>query len=587
MKKRSVALFLCFVIIITAFAGCGNSKEKAAATVLNNGVIYTVDGDGWEKAPAESMAVGTDGKILAVGSAEDTKAYIGDDTKVVDLAGKTVLPGLIDSHVHAPGTALTELYEINLFGVFTKADTLAFIANYIKANPDMKEYFGTGFNMGMVDENGAAPNAKWLDAICPEKPITLQSSDMHSMWMNSKAMELCKIDKNTKTESEGNIHRNADGTPTGVFTDVSDLEFLSAKYDAKQQKAGVEAFLKTMNKWGYTSIMSIAPLFGIEYARYSDIEVDGKLTLRVNVAQFMEPSDPQGSLDSLIKMKKTMESDMIKVKTAKYMLDGVVEGYTAYLKKPYDAAAGLGDNYNALPTWTEKDLKASYLAAMKAGFQTHTHSIGDAATTMSLDAIEYAQDKLGEGDYRNVITHLQVVDPADFPRFGKLKVIAAVQTFWHLKEPDWYDYVDKVALGADRASKEYPLKSLLDNGAVITASGDYPVSPVDNPFWGIEAGVTRNLYSKDYYGIDITDPNDPTYLLNASERLTVPEMIEAYTINGAYQLFRDDETGSLKAGKEADFIIVDADPLKADFLDIDRIKVQTTVLGGKTVYGKY
>ena len=470
MKKKLFTIFLCLTLVITTFAGCGGSSEDAAATVLTNGVIYTVDGDGWETAPAASMAIGTDGKILAVGSEEDTKALIGDDTVVVDLAGKTVLPGLIDSHVHAPGTALTELYEINLFGVFDQAETVAFIAKYIKDNPDMKAYFGTGFNMGMVDENGAAPNAKWLDAVCSDKPITLQSSDMHSMLLNSKAMELCGITKDTTTETEGNIHRNADGTPTGLFTDVSDLEFLSATYDADQQREGVKAFLKTMNGWGYTSIMSIAPLFGIEYARYSEIEDEGGLTLRVNVAQFMDPNDPEESLQSLIDMKKTMESDMIKVDTAKYMLDGVVEGYTAYLKAPYDAAAGLGDNYNALPTWTEEGLKASYLAAMKAGFQTHTHSIGDAATTMSLDAIEYAQNELGEGDYRNVITHLQVVDPADYPRFGELKVIAAVQTFWHLMEPDWYDYVDKVALGADRASKEYPLKSLLDNGAVITAS---------------------------------------------------------------------------------------------------------------------
>ena len=587
MKKKTVAFFLCLTLVVAAFSGCAGGGEEAAATVLTNGVIYTVEGDGWETAPAESMAVGADGKILAVGTAADTESFIGDETEVVDLGGKTVLPGLIDSHVHAPGTALTELYEINLFGVFSYADSMAFIAKYIEENPDMDGYFGTGFNMGMVDESGKAPNAAWLDAICSDKPITLQSSDMHSMWLNSKAMELCGFTKDTTTESEGNIHRNADGTPTGLFTDVSDLEYLSATYDADQQREGVKAFLGTMNEWGYTSIMSIAPLFGIEYDRYTEIEEEGGLTLRVNVAQFMEPDDPEGSLNSLIEMKETMESDMIKVNTAKYMLDGVVEGYTAYLKQPYDAAAGLGDNYNSLPTWTEEDLKASYKAAMEAGFQTHTHSIGDAATTMTLDAIEAAQTELGEGDYRNVITHLQVVDPADYPRFGELKVIAAVQTFWHLMEPDWYEYVDKVALGAERASKEYPLKSLADNGAVITASGDYPVSAVNNPFYGIEAGVTRNLYSPDYYGFDIEDPDDPTYLLNAAERLTVPQMIEAYTINGAYQLFREEETGSLVVGKYADYIVVDADPVKADVLDIDAIKVLTTVLGGKTVYGAY
>lgn len=585
MSKKLLTAILCFVLVLPTFTGCGS--EKSAATVLVNGVIYTVEGDGWETAPAEAMAIDSNGKITFVGSTKDAQSYIGKNTEVVELDGKTVLPGFIDSHVHAPGTAMTQLYQIDLFSSFTKENTLTVIKDYIEKNPDLEAYFGTGFNMGMVDENGTPPNAKWLDAICSDKPIVLQSNDMHSMLLNSKAMEVSGIDKSTTTQSEGNIHRFADGTPTGLFTDVSDLEFPEATYSVEQQNKGVAQFIDTMNAWGYTSIMSIAPLFGIEYARYTDAEANGDLTLRVNVAQFMDPKDPAKSLEELKAMKKNMESDLIKVDTAKYMLDGVVEGYTAYLKQPYDPAAGLGDNYNSLPTWTYDDLEKSYYDAMKAGFQTHTHSIGDAATTMCLDAIEEAQTALGEGDYRNVITHLQVVDPADYPRFGELKIIAAIQTFWHLMEPDWYEQVDKKALGADRASNEYPAQSLVDNGAIITASGDFPVSALNNPFFGIEAGVTRNIYSKEYYGFDIDNPDDPTYLLNAKERLTIPEMIEAYTINGAYQLFREKETGSLAVGKDADFIITDADPLKVDVLDIDGIQVLTTVFGGNIAYGKY
>lgn len=585
MGKKFIVVFLCFALVLATFVGCRD--DQSAATVLEKGVIYTVEGEGWETTPAEALAIDKNGKITFVGSTKDVQNFIGNDTKVVDLEGKTVMPGFIDSHVHAPGTALTELFQINLFNCFTKEKTLETITKYMKDHPDMEAYFGTGFNMGMVDENGNAPNVKWLDEICPDKPMVLQSSDMHSNLANSKAMEISGLDKNTTTQSEGNIHRFADGTLTGLFTDVTDIELPQAEYSKQQQLQAVNQFLDTMNAWGYTSIMSIAPLFGIDYERYQDAEKNGDLTLRVNLAQFMDPENPEQSLSELTEMKDTFESDLIKVKTAKYMLDGVVEGKTAYLKEPYDPAAGLGDHYNSLPTWTSKDLKASYLAVMKAGFQTHTHSIGDAATTMCLDAIEDAQTQLGEGDYRNVITHLQVVDKADYSRFGKLKVIAAIQTFWHLMEPDWYEPVDKAALGTDRAWNEYPAQSLVDNGAVITASGDFPVSAMNNPFYGIEAGVTRNLYSKDYFGFDIEDPDDPTFLLNPKERLTRAEMIEAYTINGAYQLFREKETGSLAVGKYADFIVTDADPMKIDVLDVDGIKVLTTALGGKITYGNY
>ena len=585
MKRKLILTIAAFTIVLAVvLSGCGNEN---AATVLTNGVIYSVEGENWDSKPDEALAVDKDGVIMFVGTTKEAEKFIGENTEVVDLEGKTILPGFIDTHVHAPGKALTELYEIDLFGFFSKEETMESIGNYITENPDLEAYFGTGFNMGMTGGNGEGPNAKWIDEICSDKPVILQSSDLHSMLLNTKAMEISKIDKNTKTAGEGNIHRDQAGNPTGLFTDVNDIEFPSATYSTEQQNAATEKFIDTMNSYGYTSIMSIAPLFGIEYECYKAAEEKGELTLRVNMAQFMDPQNPEGSLNELKTLKQNMESDLIKVDTAKYMLDGVIEGLTAYLKEPYDPAAGLGDNYNSDPTWKEEDLKQSFLAVNEAGFQTHTHSIGDAATTMCLDAIEYAQTTIGEGDYRNVITHLQVVDSSDFHRFGDLGVIAALQPFWHLKEPDWYETVDLAALGEERASKEYPAASLLKNGAVITSSGDYPVSPDNNPFWAIEAGTTRNLYSEDYYGFDIQDSNDPTYALAPKERLTVKDMIEAYTKNGAFQLFREKEVGSLAVGKQADFIVVDNDPFKSELLDIDRIKVLTTVFNGKVVFGEY
>jgi predicted amidohydrolase YtcJ len=216
-----------------------------------------------------------------------------------------------------------------------------------------------------------------------------------------------------------------------------------------------------MNGWGYTAIMSIAPI-DVDPARYQELEQKGELNLRVNLAKQIEndkPFDPQ--LQALKDLKAKYDSDLIDVTTAKYFADGVVEGTTAFLLQPYDAATGLAPDYVSEFYWDPDLLDQYFDKTMKAGFQIHVHSIGDAATRLVLDSMEYAQGKNPSIEPRNVITHLQLVDDADKPRFGKLKVIAAHQPFWHLKEPEWWDTVDSVNLGKDRAYKEYPVKSLL------------------------------------------------------------------------------------------------------------------------------
>jgi predicted amidohydrolase YtcJ len=327
----------------------------------------------------------------------------------------------------------------------------------------------------------------------------------------------------------------------------------------------------------------------VNVKRYQELEKNGDLAMRVNLAQEIAPDEPFDSqLQSLVNMRKEYDSELIDVTTAKYIADGVVEGTTAYLLEPYDAAAGLEPDYVSEFYWDPDKLDQYFDKTMKAGFQIHVHSIGDASTRLVLDSMEYAQNQNPSIDNRNVITHLQLVDDADKPRFGELGIIGALQPYWHLKEPEWWDYVDSVNLGEERAYKEYPVKSLLDNGAILTSSGDHPVSPVNNPFWAIEASVTRNLNNAEYYGVDdITDINDPTWLLNPAERISVMDIVKAYTINGAYQLYRDNTIGSLETGKLADMIIVDQDIFKINPLDIDKTKVLTTIFDGDVVYGDY
>lgn len=588
MSKKLLGIVLSLLLMSSLIAGCGTTDQDTgdvkAAAVYTNGIIYTVEGKDWDKNAAEAMAVSEDGKILFVGSNEESEDWIGDDTEVIDLDGKTVLPGLVDNHVHPPGTALTELYAIDLYTSFNKDDTLATIEAFIKDHPGVDIYWGEGFNMGMVDENGNMPNKDWLDPISPDIPIILTSNDYHNQWVNSAALEMLGIDANTPTPVGGNIHKDANGNPTGLLTDVDSLITVEQDFSKAQQRAGMDLFLRTMNAWGYTSFCSAMSF--IDDENFHELEDSGKLTMRANLSIRMDADDPDSSLEELMALSESFEgSELIKVSTAKFFIDGVVEGVTAYLLEPYTAAAGMGDNYVSEPMWDYDVYEDAMKKVTNAGYQIHVHSIGDAATKMTLDAIEAAQKSNSSADHRNVITHVQLIDKEDFPRFGQLNLIAAIQPFWSLKEPEWYDTVDELVLGEERAWHEYPFASLKKGGAIITSSGDFPVSPINNPFWAIEAASTRNINNAEFYGIeDITDMNDPTWLLNPDERLTVKDMVEAYTINGAYQMFREDIIGSLAPGKEADFIIIDKDIMNIDILDIDSIKVLSTYLSGKAVF---
>lgn len=548
-------------------------------TALYNGKVYTVDGSDWDKSYETAIAYDSEGLILAVG--DEALSY--EDAEKIDLQGKTVMPGFIDSHVHAPGTAFMEMFQIDLNDIHTKEETLDIIRTFIESNPDMDKYFGAGFDMAIVTEDGDTPCAAWLDDICADKPIVIGSYDMHSRWLNTKAMEVCGITEDSSVKF-GHIHRYEDGSLKGVFTDCKELPILEPSYTEPQQLEAIKAFMARMNSWGYTSIMSIAPIMQFNPLRYMDLEKTGDLTMRINCAQMILPEDVEGSIANLVQLRNEMKDSDVKISTGKFLVDGVLEGKTACLKKPYSRADGFEEGYCGQMKWEPEALTAAATAVIKEGFQTHYHSIGDAATSFTLDAIETAQKETGNTELRNVITHLQVVDENDFDRFPELNVIAAIQPFWHFKEPGWFDNIDSVILGPDRAEKEYPVNSFAKRGVVLTSSGDYPVSPANNPLHGIQAGATRNVYNEDY-GVIVTDPDDKRFLLGEDERITVKQMVESYTINGAYELFREKETGSLTVGKHADLVVLDSDIMISDVMDIHKVEVKATVFNGKLVYG--
>lgn len=262
----------------------------------------------------------------------------------------------------------------------------------------------------------------------------------------------------------------------------------------------------------------------------------------------------------------------------KFAADGVIEGITGYLLEPYAAGAKKPAKYRGTAIWKPDNLGQTFAAAEKAGFQIHVHSIGDAATQETLDALTFAEKRNGKGDYRNIITHLQLVDPSDFRRFKDLRVIAAINPIWAMKD-EYYYALQVPYLGIKRAEKEYPVKSFIDNGVLIASASDFPVTYPPNPLDAIQVGVTRTTLNENLV-------NDPKYKLPLwpEERAGVKDMIASVTYNAAYANFLEKETGSIEVGKSADLIVVDKNLLAMPVTDIHKIQVLMTFFKGKEIY---
>jgi len=552
---------------------------------LVNGVVYTADE---QNTVCEAVAIQAN-KIIFVGCNDEAAAYIGKNTKIIDLNGQMVIPGMLDTHIHPPGLALSELYEVQLFDINSLAGYVEAVKQFIARHPNVKAVFGRGWSWGVLsgDDLSKGPRKEYLDAVAQDIPVVLRARDGHSLWVNSKALEVNGITRETQVPAGGVIEKDAgSGEVWGILKERAMALIAQPKYSPDQYIAAMTAFQNKMHGFGITGILCIAGQFAQDIFRACDrMEKRGELALRIRGAVTVHPNDdlsPQfAAIDEL---RKQYASPYLQVTAAKFFADGVVEGGTAYLLQPYALTAGKGtDDYGDF-LWNRQQLKQAFHMANQAGLQIHVHSIGDAATRNVLDALAYVQEQIPQGDYRNAITHLQLVDSADILRFKELNVIASVQPYWHFKGPNWWHNVDYRILG-ERAEEEYPLGSFFANGITVTASSDYPITSVPNPMSAIDTGVTRNMDNGRFYGVeDITHMDDDRYLLNKKERATVQQMIKSFTIHGAYALFMEHETGSIETGKLADLAVLDQNLLTINAVDIDKVKVVMTFFDGKLVY---
>ena len=554
-------------------------------TIIKNAKIYTID----NKNQVQEALVVKDEKIIYVGSNEGADKFINDKSKIIDAKNNILLPGFIDSHIHPPGTALTELYEVSLYGLNSIEEYKDAINEFISKNPNIKTVYGRGWSLGIFEgeELAKGPKKEHLDEISKDIPIILRAYDGHTIWLNSKAMKKFNININTTCPEGGKIEIDEENNELwGTLKESATHLIEEHNYTDEEYMKAFELFQSKMHEYGITSILSMSGLnWGMSPKVFETLYEQNKLKMRIsNSIIIFSDESAINQIEEIKKVREDYDSNYFKTTTVKLLGDGVVEGSTAYLLKPYEIGAGRGSEYYGEFLWNEKDLVEAIKYANENNFSIHVHSVGDGSTKKVLDAIEKSYELNNKCDFRNTITHLQLVDKKDIKRFKDLNIIAAVQPYWHIKGPKWWDEVDYKLLG-ERAKYEYPLKSFIKEGVKIASSSDHSVTPIPNPFYAIEAGVTRNLYNSKYFGIeDIDNMDDSTYLLNKDERVSVEDMVKSFTINGAYSIFRDKEIGSIEVGKYADFIIIDKDIFNINPIDIEDTKVLMTFLGGEVVY---
>ena len=557
-------------------AGSAPVDDGKATLVFKNGHVQTMVS---EDDVAEAVAVAGN-EIVYVGDTEGVEEFIGDNTEVIDLDGAFLAPGFIDSHIHAPGNWEDKLYAICLDGMTTNEEYLAEVKKVVEKMPDNDAYWGGTFMFNayeLDDGSNPGPLASDLDAICSDKPILIYDVSYHCMWVNSKALELGGITKDTPDPSGGIIYRDADGNPSGCLADNAMNTVVAAvdtSYTEEQFEEALYKFMEEANSYGVTGMTNMGELsLSDRNPLYHKIEEEGKLTVRFMNATTTYPGDNTDEILERILDNKQYETDMVHTQLAKIFYDGVTESGTAYMIEPYLESTGLGSDWYGEPVWPYEKFEAMVKKYDAAGLQVHVHAIGDGAVRSTIDAYEAALAENGDRDHRHTITHVCAITDEDIQRMADDKFIASLQFLWMYGDP-LYE-LECSYIGKERADAMYPVKRMWEAGVTVSGASDNPVTPfvvLDE----IEIGVTRNSPFPGEEDTDMTRWPE--------QGLTAYQMLEAYTKHSAYQNFWEDLVGTIEVGKKADIVVLDQNILDVDPVKINDSKVLYTVSDGRIVY---
>jgi predicted amidohydrolase YtcJ len=580
---KVLLLLVALSALALGLAAVASAAPKPADTVFMHGFVYTVNN---AHPTAHAVAV-RGGKIAYIGSNQGVRAFVGAKTKVIDLKGKMLMPSFSDAHAHVQST-VTFLYAANLYGLTSLPEYLTAVQQFAADNPTMASIQGNGWSEALFP--GIGPLKTDLDSVVSDRPVALWSDGHHSIWANSKALEMANITGNTPNPVGGVIERvpgtvgqpgSPYGVPSGTVREESATNMVLAAipdFTVQQYVDGLRFYEQTIGgPLGITLVNDPVLYPGSNaIAAYAELARTGGLTMRVRGSIELVPWAKLGPQIAAAKAERAKHhGDLFQTNTVKFFADGVIEGHTGYLLKDYADRPG----YRGNPIWKPAAFTAAMTAADKARFQIHVHAIGDAAVREALNSIAAMEKANGQRDRRPMITHMQLAAKSDIKRFATLGVTALPQPYWFLKD-DYYHNVQVPFLGQARADREYPMKSFFDAGVNVASSSDFPVTPQPDALQGMQIGVMR-WYPISQMGGSIAAGN----VLWPAERVTVRQMIRSYTINGAKANFLQKETGSLEVGKSADMVVLAHNILKVPANQIgDGNKVLLTMFRGAQVY---
>jgi predicted amidohydrolase YtcJ len=531
-----------------------------ADLLLTGGSVHTLDGAG---TVAETVAVRA-GRIAGVGRASELAGLARAETRVVELAGRTILPGFQDAHLHPLDGGLLAVV-CNLHETTSAEECLDVIARYAAEHPDREWITGDGWSMDFFE--GGNPDKERLDAVVPGRPVYLENRDGHTAWVNSRALDLAGIDASRADPPDGRIQRGPDGEPTGALHEGA-MRLVEELAPPVSQDDWAQAFLNAqaeLHALGITAWQD-ASVTAETLPAYLAAAERGEVTMRVEGNLLWDRTRGEEQIEDLLALRKNGTRGRVRIRGAKIFVDGVLENFTGALLEPY-----IGTDDRGMAMHDADELARIVTLLDSNGFQVHMHTIGDRAVREALDAVEAAQRANGRRDARHHLAHIQLVHPDDQPRFAELGVVANAQPYWAAASR----YVNELTLpfiGEERARYHYPFGSLHRAGARLAFGSDWTVSTAD-PLAQIEVAVTR-----------IEHPNRDTEPLLPEEALDLDTAVAAFTRGSAYVNFLEDETGTIEPGKLADLVVLDRDLFDPGSGPVGDARVVLTLAEGEPVY---
>jgi len=541
-------------------------EKHHADQVFINGAVYTVD----KQHPwAQAVAVHA-GEIIFVGDDQDVEPLIGPRTRLVDLQGKMMLPGFHDVHVHLFDGGMQSL-QCDLWDCQTAEDVIDKVKTYFNDRVGGAQEWIQCVGLQKTCTTGL--NCQILDTLLPERPMYIRTFDGHSCLVNTRALEIAGINRDTADPPGGRIERMPESNqPNGYFHDSAARLVTDAIPEPamEQRVAGLQNGIAAAHKFGITSI--IEP--GVDDALAAPYhQLTQGNALRLSVRASISPINWQpgafgDEIFDFVTTRERLRRPGMDVESVKVYIDGVLENGSAVLLEPYSDSKFRG----GAPFYSQEDLNRYITWIDGQDLQVHLHAIGDGGVRMALDAFEAALKENGQKDNRHHICHVQMIDPEDVPRFAKLNVTANFQPLWAFPDPYVTDS-GLSAVGPDRLETFYVIGSVHRSGGRVACGSDWFVSSL-NPLDAMAVGIRRQ------------DPNLPESApqLNPGEAVDLGTMIEGYTINGAYLMHQEDLVGSIETGKRADLIVLDRNLFDIPTTEINQAKVLLTLFNGQAVY---